>query len=289
MAESRIHRAVSADGTEIAGRVYGDGPPLVLVHGACADGELEWGAVVPLLAGHFSCYLPDLRCRGLSRHSDDLTPERLVQDVVAFADSIGEPVGLAGASGGGMYALGAAAQSTAVAAVAAWEPVVFEVVDDRLVAEFQGVLERMGAEHAAGRDVDAATTFLSFVGTDEEMSALAASGDLDEAARYIAVDLKEIGQDTTDDSPSPTDPSVLAEVKAPVLLLRGTATKQGEWFRRGLRFAAEHLPDAQVREIPAIGHLTHQVRPEPLGRELREFFASRLAPTESSQSTPVRA
>ena len=27
----RIHRAVSADGTEIAGRVQGHGPPLILV------------------------------------------------------------------------------------------------------------------------------------------------------------------------------------------------------------------------------------------------------------------
>lgn len=286
MDEPRIHRAVSADGTEIAGRVYGDGPPLVLVHGALADGELEWGPVVRLLTEHFSCYLPDLRCRGLSGQSEDLAPERLVEDVTAFVDSIGSPVGLAGASGGGMYVLAAAARSAAVVAVAAWEPVVFEVVDDQLVAEFQGVLERMGAEHADGQDVEAATTFLAFVGNDEEMSALAASGSLAECARYVPVDLTEIQQAFEEQGPTPTDPTVLAQITAPVLLLAGTESRQGEWFGRGVRFAAEHLPDAQVREISGIGHLTHEVRPEPLARELREFFATTLekAPASSQVS-----
>ncbi len=37
MTNERIHRAMSRDGTEIAGRVYGQGPPLVLVHGAMDD------------------------------------------------------------------------------------------------------------------------------------------------------------------------------------------------------------------------------------------------------------
>jgi hypothetical protein len=33
MGEERIHRTVSADGTEIVGRMHGDGPSLVLLRG----------------------------------------------------------------------------------------------------------------------------------------------------------------------------------------------------------------------------------------------------------------
>jgi hypothetical protein len=47
MMSDQIHRAVSADGTEIAGRVHGQGPSLVLFHGAPHDGDLAWEALVP--------------------------------------------------------------------------------------------------------------------------------------------------------------------------------------------------------------------------------------------------
>ena len=39
MNEKRIHRTVSADGTRIAGRVVGEGPAMVLVHGGIGHGE----------------------------------------------------------------------------------------------------------------------------------------------------------------------------------------------------------------------------------------------------------
>jgi pimeloyl-ACP methyl ester carboxylesterase len=274
MADERIHRAVSDDGTGIAGRVYGSGPPLVLVHGAASDGEVEWAPAVPLLAERFTCYLLDGRCRGLSDASDDLSPERLVEDITAFVDSIGVPVRLAGASGGGMYVLGAAARSAAVAAVAVWEPVVLETISEQLAESFQEVLERMRTDVVAGRHVDAAATFLSLVGTDAEMAALAASGELAKASRYAAVDLREVEQATTSEGPTPTDPSVLTKITAPVLLLLGGESKQRDWFRAGAAFAAEHLADARVREIAGVGHLTHQVTPQPLARELLDFFTS---------------
>lgn len=278
METERVHRTVSADGTVIAGRVYGQGPPLVLVHGNLADGEVEWGALLPRLSARFTCYAMSTRCRGLSGHSDDLSPERVVQDVTAFVDSIGPGVGLAGISGGGTNALGAAARSAAVAAVAVWEPVVIEAVSEEVAAAFQRMVERVGADYAAGRPVDAARGFLAFVGNDVEMAALSDADDLEPAARYVPVDLAEIEQSMTATGPSPTDASVLASVTAPVLLLRGTKSAQGEWFRAGLRYAAEHLPHPRVREVDGAGHLTHLVTPEPIARELLEFFTTNLDP-----------
>ena len=43
----RVQVAISADGTEIVGRVLGQGPPLVLVHGGWGDGEVAYEALVP--------------------------------------------------------------------------------------------------------------------------------------------------------------------------------------------------------------------------------------------------
>ena len=109
MSDTRIHRTVSADGTEIAGRVYGQGPPLVLVHGGPHDGDLAWEALVPHLADRYTCYLPGVRGRGLSADSPDHTPPRLQEDVDAFVDSIDGPVFVASWSAGSLWALGAAA------------------------------------------------------------------------------------------------------------------------------------------------------------------------------------
>jgi pimeloyl-ACP methyl ester carboxylesterase len=52
--EERVHRAVSADGTEISGRVQGQGPPLVLVHGGFGNGEVAWETLLPHLTDRFT-------------------------------------------------------------------------------------------------------------------------------------------------------------------------------------------------------------------------------------------
>ncbi len=76
MTDDRIHRAVSADGTEIVGRVQGQGPPLVLVHAPVHDGDMAWEALLPHLTDRFTCYLPSLRGRGLSGDNPDHSAPR---------------------------------------------------------------------------------------------------------------------------------------------------------------------------------------------------------------------
>ncbi len=105
--QNRIHRAVSNDGTEIAGSVHGNGPPLVLFHGGVTDGEHAWSEILQYLNERFTCYLPSMRGTGLSADHPDQRPERHVEDLTSFIDSIGEPVGLFGHSTGGTYSLGA--------------------------------------------------------------------------------------------------------------------------------------------------------------------------------------
>ncbi len=269
-----IHRAVAPDGIEIAGHVAGQGPPLVFVHGSMADGQVEWGELLPLLTDRFTCHAPDMRGRGLSGAHPDVSRHARVRDVVAYVDSIGEPVGLVGLSAGAMLALGAAARASAVTALVAYEPVVSEVMSPGLRASLQDAVERM----AKADDVaEGAGVFLELIANDEEQAALAADpSGLDVIGRYLPLDIAEMRDMLTFTGPSPTDPATLAAITAPTLLLHGSNTAQREWFTEATRYVAAHVPDARVREIPNVGHLGAAVVPDVIARELTGFFADQV-------------
>lgn len=271
MGNDRIHRAVSDDGTKIAGHVHGHGPPLVLVHGVLDDSDLDWGPVVPFLADRFTCYLPSTRGRGLSDDSDDHGRERLVQDVTAFVDSIGEPVFLVGHSLGGQLALGAAARSAAVTAVAAYEPALVPLLTEQEGARFQDAVARIGQAIGEGDLIEAERIFVNLVSNDEEVAALAESGHVEAAARYAPIMFEDIRQGARSQAPNSGDPSVLAQITGPVLLVQGSRTVL-RWFVDCVRHVARHVSDAQVREIAGAGHTGPTLHPEPVADELARFF-----------------
>jgi pimeloyl-ACP methyl ester carboxylesterase len=109
------HGAVD-DGAALDGAVHqeaelwwderGTGEPLVLLHGGLADSR-SFSRNVPMLAERFHVYTPDARGHG---HTPDvpgpITPELLLQDVVAFLTTVvGGPAHLAGHSMGATTAL----------------------------------------------------------------------------------------------------------------------------------------------------------------------------------------
>lgn len=277
MNEQRIHRAVSDDGTEIRGRVVGQGPPLVLVHGSLEDGDLCWDAMLPHLRQRFTCYLMSTRSRGLSGATADLEPQRRLEDVTSFVESIGEPVHLFGESDGGALALGTAARTSAVSAVAAYEPTVFEVADDALLATLDDTIPRIAEAVAEGRTEAAARTFSEVVANEDELAALTASGYFQEAGRYMPVLLEELEQDAASGGPGPTDAAALSRIGVPALLLHGSRSALYGWFARGVHHVAEHVADATVREVDGAGHFGVALEPRAIAEELTAFFAA--APT----------
>ncbi|WP_255169712.1 alpha/beta fold hydrolase [Natrononativus amylolyticus] len=273
--ETRIHRAVSNDGTQIAGRVHGNGLPLVLVHAGLGDGVLDWGAAAPFLSDRFTCYLMSTRGRGSSDDHPTQSVARCVEDVTAFVESIGEPVGLAGGSGGALFALGAAARSEAVAAVAACDPLAFETLSEEDEARLHDAVERMAELAAADELVEAARDWMTEWTTDREMAALSESGYLEACATYVPVLLQLLDQ--TDDL-SPTDPSTLQQITAPVLILYGSQSDATwPWFTESMRYIDEHVADTVVREIDGAGHMGAWVEPEAYADEIVEFFDERLS------------
>lgn len=276
-----IHRAVSDDGTEIAGRVQGQGPPLVIVHGAMGDGEFVWEALLPFLTDQFTCYTMSVRSRVLSGHSTNLSQERRIQDVTAFVESIGEPVHLMGWSQGGALVLGAAAHTDAISALAAYEPAVLEVISEDEFARFTDRITGMSELIDEDRPVDGAQLFLEWVANDDEMDAAREVNFIEGCASNILVFLQEIQQLKEDDGPSPTEPSELAEIAMPVLLLHGSRSIPDPWFVDGVHHVAEHVGDSTVRKIDDTGHMGPIHKPKTVADEVIQFFAATPEPLRS--------
>lgn len=273
MTEDRIHRTRSDDGTEIAARVHGDGPPLVFVHGGLGDDHLGWSSVVPWLTDQFTCYTMSTRGRGLSGHSTDFSPDRIVQDIIAVVESLGEPAGLVGHSGGALQSLAAAQHTTAISAVAAYEPPVIEVISQDMSTRFADTVAQVGEVAAGGRLAQAARTWMAFATNDDELAALSAEV-FEAQGPNVPIQLQQWAEGFEADGPSPTAPSQLARITAPVLLLHGTQSEPHPWITDGVRHVADHVPDVQVREITGAGHIGPVVQPESVATQLSRFFTA---------------
>lgn len=272
MSETRIQRAVSLDGTQIVGRIVGEGPALVLVHGAIGDGEVAWEALLPALSQRFTCYLPSTRGRGLSEENPDHSPPRLVEDVTAFVDSIGGPVYLVGWSGSGAWVLGAAARSTAVVGVAVYEPTIIPLMGEQDLAETFETIGRMGAAAAEGRLVDAMRAFTPWICSAQETEALEQAGFYNSWASCVPAMLRFVQQDGEYDGPRPTDPENLASIDVPVLVMQGRDTRLQDFFTRSAQWIAQHAQDTQVWELPRLGHFAPVLAGESIADELTTFF-----------------
>lgn len=275
MSEERIHRAVSNDGTRLAGHIHGEGPPLVLVHGGLGSGG-GWGRLLPYLTDRFTCYPMSTRGRGLSGETTDYSAERHVEDVASYVESIGEPVGLIGFSSGGALALAAAARSDAVAALAAHEPAFLPLAQEDLVSRLRSLGPRMAEAVEGGRSIDAAGIFIEFIANEEEF-ALLSHPDFLEAwkqwGRAVPHFLRQLQQMTQSVAPDLTsDPRVLEEISVPVLLVHGSRSQQSEWFDECLRHVAEHVPQTRIRELEGAGHLAPYLESEAFAAELVSFF-----------------
>ena len=206
----------------------------------------------------------------------DHSPERLAEDIVAFAESIGEPVGLAG-WGSVQWTLVAAEYAEVVSAVAAYEPAANEVRSDEDQAQFRTVLTRMGELAADNRLQAAAHTLVEAASeaglyTNEDMVDGAALYFWETSAENVPVLLQELRQEAESERPGPTDPSMLAKIHVPVFLLYGTRTSH--WAIDAVHHISDHVSDPHVHEIDGAGHFGPWTHPEAVAGAFAEFFAT---------------
>jgi len=276
MSNQRTHYVTTTDGVTIGATVHGQGPPLVFLQGAIGDGDLDWQALLPYLTGRFTCHLPSMRGRGLSDDHPDLSFGRLVDDVLAYVDSIGEPTGLVGWSGGASQALALAAQSDVVDAVAPYEPVVNSLFDEQEQAALGDAVARMGELAAEGRLADAARALAGFPFTDADIAVAEDAGYFEAAGRYAPNTLNFFWQLREYEGPTPDDPAVLGAISARVLVLLGSDTKP--YAIRSAQHVADHVPNARIHEIPGVGHAAPLTHPKVLAAALTEFFSPAQQP-----------
>lgn len=142
---------------------WGEGPPVLLVHGSVTNGEMAWSAQQPL-ADRWSLVVPDRR-----GYFPNLPAEREDFEIDArdIAEMLGDGMHLVGHSYGGVIALLAAAQRpAAVRSLTVIEPPAFDLV--RGNAEVEEWLAQAIAFWANGpRDPEAfLRAFLTVVGAD---------------------------------------------------------------------------------------------------------------------------
>ncbi|HEV2895162.1 MAG TPA: alpha/beta fold hydrolase, partial [Actinomycetota bacterium] len=122
--EATTRRVASRDGTEIAYWTTGEGPPLVLVHGAVAD-HTRWRLLLPYLEPHASVHALDRRGRGASGDGPAYSLAREFEDVAAVVDAVAEASGSAvdlyGHSFGGLCAFGGAALTASLGRLVLYE------------------------------------------------------------------------------------------------------------------------------------------------------------------------
>jgi pimeloyl-ACP methyl ester carboxylesterase len=272
MSNQRTQYVTTTDGVTIGGNVHGQGTPLVFVHGMLADGDTDWQPLLPHLTDQFTCHLPSLRGRGLSGDHPDLSPGRMVDDILAYVDSIEAPTGLVGWSSGAYLAVTvAAARSEAVDAVAPFEPGVLSLMDEQEQATFGNAAARMGELAAAGKLTAAARAFAGWPFNDEEIAMAEDAGYFEAAGRYVPNLLNLLQQWGEYEGPTPDDPAVLGAISVPVLVLHGADTTP--FLTASARYVADRVPNARVRAIPSAGHAAPLTHPKELAEALTEFFA----------------
>jgi pimeloyl-ACP methyl ester carboxylesterase len=277
MSNQRTHYVTTTDGVTIGGTVHGQGPLLVFVQGIMGDGDIDWQALLPHLTGRFTCHLPSWRGRGLSGDHADLSFGRMVDDVLAYVDSISEPTGLVGWSAGSDLALVAAgAQPDAVDAVALVGPVMPWLMDKYEQAALGNAVARMGELAAEGRLTDAIRAFAAFPFNDKDIAVAEDAGYFKATGRYVPHLLSFQQQAMEYEGPTPDDPAVLGAISAPVLVLHGSDTKP--YDLAATRHVADHVPNARIQEIPGAGHAAPLTHPEALAEALTEFFSPARQP-----------
>ena len=264
MDDNKVGTVTSADGTRIGFEVSGSGPVIVSLHGGTAD-RTRWQAVQPLLSRASTLWAVDRRGRGLSGDGPGAYDiEREADDLVALLRAAGPDSVLLAHSYGATIALTAAPRLPAVAGVVLYEPALetpgHPIVDDATFAQ----VERLIAQD----DRDAALTLFlrSVIGLpDAAIDAMRTTPVW--AARLAAVHtLIREGYAARDVR---LDPTVLASLPFPVLVLRGTASPAFLVAAAGA--VHEAVPESRLVELEGQAHMAMDTAPELFAREVLGF------------------
>lgn len=261
-----IETVKSADGTEIAFEVTGEGPPLLLVGGAFCDRRARSAGtpLAALLAPRFTVFSYDRRGRGGSGDTPPWSLEREVEDLAALVRRAGGTAGAYGISSGAMLVVEACLRGVPLSKIALYEPPIRVDASpgDAMVARAR----ELEAAVAEGRRGDAAVLFLTQVvqmpvPVVEQMRRAPFWAGLEALAHTLSYDVRITAR-----------PASLVErareLSVPALALSGEASPP--WMRDGVRTLANAIAGARCEMLAG---QTHDVDVTVLAKALGAFFA----------------
>jgi len=263
--ERKTETTTSKDGTPIAYRHSGEGPPLVLVHGTAAN-HSRWNPVLPTIEERFTVYAVDRRGRGGSGDGHGYYAiEREFEDVAAVIDSIGEPVNLLGHSYGALLALEAALLTSNIRKLVLYDPGI-EAGEEIYPHE---VIERLEALLRAGdRDEVVATTMREVAGlpseTVEHLRTLPVWQTRVDAAHTIPRELRAVKAYSF-------VPDRFRDLRVPTMLLSGGDSPAA--FRKAAEATDEALSDSRIVVMPGQGHAAMDTGTDLFAAEVLHFLA----------------
>ena len=268
-----LRHVIAPDGVRIACEISGQGPPLVLVHGA---GSARWGFAVlrPQLEDRFTVIAVDRRGRGDSTDGDGYTVEREFEDIAAVVreapnlagDGSGDPDAgpyLFGHSYGGLVSAAGAARIACLPRLVLYEPPMGGVLaDEPIIARWEALI-------AAGDPDTAVREFLHDIGgyKQPEIEEFAASP-VWELRKQVA---PTIPRELRAEARHELDRAALAALEMPVLMLVGSGSPA--WATRSTTAYAEALSDVTVRTLEDQGHGCAVSAPELVAAEVAGFLA----------------
>ena len=268
---------VSPDGTAIAWFRSGDGPPIVLVHGASAD-HTAWRTAGPLLATSHRYYSIDRRGRGASGDTEPYAIAREYEDLAALVDEVaateGRPVDVVGHSFGGRIGLGAALLTPHLRRL-----VVYEGAPAPGGRSFHGdaVVNRLEALAGADDREELLSYFLATVVgmTPDDLAAYRVGPTWPARVEAAPTIVREMWAEATEEA----GPERFAAVRNPVLQLVGGESSAS--FTDGTRALDRLLPNGRVVVIPGARHAAHHTHPERFVQEVRSFLGDPAVDTSS--------
>jgi pimeloyl-ACP methyl ester carboxylesterase len=278
---------VSRDGTTIGYRQLGQGPGLVMLHGAMESAQSHM-QLAEALADIYTVYLPDRRGRGLSGpYGKGYGVQEDVEDLDALLTKTGAHF-VFGVSSGAIISLQAALTLPAIHKAAIFEPPLMSSgsAPTRWLTRFDN-------EIAQGKVAAAMITGMKGAGMGPPMLNLIPRWLLERMTTMMMAseDKKASRDDVTMRMLAPTlhyDFQLVIEMdgalesfralRAEVLLLGGT--KSPAYLTRAVAALEKVLPHVTRVEFPGLGHeasgnTDRRGQPERVAQELRRFFGGR--------------
>jgi pimeloyl-ACP methyl ester carboxylesterase len=268
-------RILAPDGVPIAVFRSGEGPPIVLVHGATAD-HTTWRTSGPLLAARHALHAVDRRGRGASGDGDPGEPyaiEREFDDLAAVVDAVaaetGSSVDVVGHSYGGRVALGAALRTPRLRRLVSYEGAPPAAFGRGYQDADAGTVRRIEELVAAGDRDEALATFMRLiVGMPEpDLAAFRADPIWPRRAAAIDTTVRELRAETS----AAGSLVALGAVRQPVLqILGGTST---EPFAAATAALDARLRNGRVVTIPDARHAAHHTHAAEFVTAIEAFLA----------------